>query len=67
MDLPGVSQLPGLIDRAIQAGLGTTLTVTGAPRPLPAAVDLGAYRIVQESLTNVTRHARTGRASVHVH
>jgi signal transduction histidine kinase len=61
---PGAGQLRGLIDRAAQAGLETTLTVTGPPRPLPAAVDLAAYRIVQESLTNTVRHAGPATAAV---
>ena len=61
---PGTGQIPGLIGRAVRAGLETTLTVTGAPRPLPATVNLTAYRIVQESLTNTIRHAGPATATV---
>src|SRR6516165_6360002 len=45
----------------------TTMSVTGAKRPLPPEVDQAAYRIVQEALTNVSRHAGHARASVHLH
>lgn len=61
---PGTAQLGTLIDGARRAGLETTLTVTGDPRPLPAPVDLAAYRIVQESLTNTIRHAGPAAATV---
>jgi signal transduction histidine kinase len=61
---PGTAQLDALIEGARRAGLQTTLTVTGEPYPLPAAVDLAAYRIVQESLTNVIRHAGPASAAV---
>ena len=61
---PGTGQIGGLIDGAVQAGLKTTLTVAGQPRPLPASVDLAAYRIVQESLTNTIRHAGAATAAV---
>ncbi|HEY0716174.1 MAG TPA: histidine kinase [Streptosporangiaceae bacterium] len=61
---PGTGQVRGLTERAAQAGLETSLTVRGAARPLPAAVDLAAYRIVQESLTNTIRHAGPATAAV---
>jgi signal transduction histidine kinase len=61
---PGTAQLETLVDGARRAGLETTLTVTGQPSPLPAAVDLAAYRIIQESLTNTIRHAGPAAAAV---
>ena len=61
---PGILQLEALIERARQAGLETRLSVTGAKRSLPAAVELTAYRIVQESLTNTIRHAGPTTAAV---
>ena len=44
-----------------------TVTVTGEERPLPPEADQAAYRIVQEALTNVSRHAGHARTSVHLH
>jgi signal transduction histidine kinase len=54
---PGLSQLERLIDATSYAGVPTQVTISGPRRTLPATVDLAAYRIVQESLTNVLRHA----------
>jgi len=56
-DGSGLRQLDSLVARARAAGLPVTVTVTGAERPLPSEVDQAAYRIVQEALTNVARHA----------
>ena len=61
---PGTARLDDLIAGARRAGLETTFTVTGDPVPLPAAVDLAAYRIIQESLTNTIRHAGPATAAV---
>src|SRR5215469_4296745 len=66
-DGSGLRQLDGLVARARAAGLPVTVTVTGTQRPLPPAVDQAAYRIVQEALTNVTRHAGHACASVSLH
>ena len=54
---PGLSRLPDLVSQANAAGLRVRSTVEGAPRPLGASLDLAGFRIVQEALTNVTRHA----------
>ena len=56
-DGSGLGQLDGMVTRARSAGLPVTVTVTGMQRPLPPAVDQAAYRIVQEALTNTSRHA----------
>jgi signal transduction histidine kinase len=62
----GLSQLTDLVARARTAGLTVTITVTGAERQLPPDVDQAAYRIVQEALTNVSRHAGHVGARVHL-
>ena len=55
---PRISNLGALIDQLAETGLPVTLHVEGQPRTLSATVELSAYRIVQEALTNVVRHAR---------
>lgn len=61
---PGLARLADLAASFEPAGLSVTVTVEGRPQPLPAGADLTAYRIVQEALTNVTKHAGTGSAEV---
>ena len=64
---PGLADLDALIERTRRAGLPVELSQRGDPRPLPATVELSAYRLVQEALTNVLRHAGEARARVLVH
>jgi signal transduction histidine kinase len=61
---PGLAQLDGLVTNAVQAGLPTELRVSGEAAALPMPVDLAAYRIIQESLTNAIRHAGPATATV---
>ncbi|MGH3455102.1 MAG: sensor histidine kinase [Nocardioidaceae bacterium] len=62
----GLDQLAELVERTRLAGLDVSVEVTGTRRELPPEVDRAAYRIVQESLTNVTRHAGSATAAVTV-
>jgi len=55
--LPGIGDVPGLVDQLRSAGMRIELDVRGVPDAVPAAVDLSAYRIVQEALTNTLKHA----------
>jgi signal transduction histidine kinase len=61
---PGIGDLPALLDRVREAGLEISLEVDGAPRTVPASLDVTVYRIVQEALTNALRHARQAATRV---
>jgi signal transduction histidine kinase len=61
---PGLARLDALLEQARQAGLPVEVTVEGERRALSPGVDLTAYRIVQEALTNVRKHAHPARAQV---
>jgi signal transduction histidine kinase len=62
----GLDRVPELVRQARSTGLDATLTVDGHPDDLPTAVDRTAYRIVQESLTNIARHADATSASIRI-
>ena len=64
---PGLASVDALAERTGAAGLQVELEVDGEPAPLPAGLDLAAYRIVQEALANAYKHAHAGRARVTVH
>lgn len=61
---PGLDDLPELLENARAAGLEVTHGIYGAPREVPSAVALSAYRVVQEALTNVVKHAAAQHVDV---
>ncbi|MFJ3883362.1 sensor histidine kinase [Streptomyces sp. NPDC090077] len=69
MDLspqPSLSRLSPLIDRIAFAGLAVEMRISGEPRPLPTGIDVTAYRIIQEALTNALKHGDGAKAEVTV-
>ncbi|NUR25235.1 MAG: sensor histidine kinase [Catenulispora sp.] len=64
---PALSRLDDLVKQARSAGLQVTVETVGVRRPLPSAVELAAYRMVQEALTNVMRHSAARAADVVIH
>jgi signal transduction histidine kinase len=63
---PGLADLPALVEDARRSGLEVDLHVEGYPRPLPPGAELSTYRIVQEALTNVRKHAGHAHAAIRV-
>jgi signal transduction histidine kinase len=63
---PGIGDIEALAARVSAAGLPVEVSIEGQPVPLPASVDLSAYRIIQEALTNVLKHAGPAQASVEI-
>ena len=59
---PGLADVDKLLERTAMAGVEVQVTVTGTPRELPAGIELTAYRVLQESLTNVIKHAESASA-----
>jgi signal transduction histidine kinase len=64
---PGLDRLDSLVEAVGRAGLPVHLHVDGEPFPLPRGIDLSAYRIVQEGLTNALKHSSASQADVTVH
>ncbi|MEY9936248.1 sensor histidine kinase [Streptacidiphilus sp. MAP5-3] len=64
---PGIDSIPDMVRAARQAGMQVDLTLTGGPERTPGVVDVSAYRIVQEALSNAGRHAPGARVAIEVH
>jgi signal transduction histidine kinase len=64
--VPGMADVAGLVAQFCEAGVAVRATQEGRARTLPAGVELSAYRIIQEALTNVVRHAGPTRASLRI-
>jgi signal transduction histidine kinase len=64
---PGLGDVPTLVTQVREAGLPVDLRIDGEPRDLPVGIELSAYRIVQEALTNALKHAGEAHASVRIH
>jgi signal transduction histidine kinase len=64
---PGLDGLDALVKRVERTGLPVRIRIDGEPFPLPRGIDLSAYRIVQEGLTNTVKHAAASHAEVTVH
>jgi signal transduction histidine kinase len=63
---PGLADIDRLADRARDAGVQVEVDWHGSREPLPADIDLSAFRIIQEAVTNVVRHAHTGQCQVSI-
>jgi signal transduction histidine kinase len=63
---PGLDQVPALVDRIREAGVDVSYDVRGTAVPVPSGVDLAAYRVVQEALTNTVKHAQGAQVRVTV-
>ena len=61
---PGLDRLPELLEQATSAGLTADVTVEGTRAPLPPGIDLAAFRIIQEALTNIVRHSGSRAARI---
>jgi signal transduction histidine kinase len=63
---PGIADIGSLVEHVRAAGLPVDVVVEGEPQPLPPGIDLAAYRVVQEALTNALKHAGAARAAVEI-
>jgi signal transduction histidine kinase len=63
---PGLDQVPALVEAVVSGGLPVDLSIAGSQRHLPGSVELTADRVIQESLTNVVRHAHASAAAIEI-